>query len=266
MRNLFQFLNKNQHLVLFLLLELLALALVIQNNSFHRSAFINSTNGVTSNIYKNVNNINNYFSLKETNKMLLQENAKLRSTITYLNTENGSSIFPQHFISSQVINNSVANINNYITLDKGSIDGVKKGMGVISQNGVVGIVKETSNNFSSVLSILNSKFKTSVELKKNNHLGSLVWDGLNYRKGKVKDIPIHVKLMKGDTIVTSGYSSIFPKQIPIGTISKITTNENENFHEVEIIFIEDFKELKYVNVCHSLLKEQKIILEQKNNE
>jgi len=266
MRNLFQFLSKNQHLVLFIFLELIALALVIQNNSFHRSAFINSTNGVTSSIYKNANDIDNYFSLKETNKMLLQENAKLRSTITYLKTESNSSVFPQNFISSEVINNSVSSINNYITLDKGSIDGVVKGMGVISDNGVVGIVRETSKNFSSVMSILNSKSRISVELKKNNHLGSLVWNGVNYRKGKVNEIPIHVKLSLGDTIITSGYSSKFPKQIPIGTISKIKTNEHENFHEVEIIFIEDFKELKYVHICHSLLEQEKKTLEEKNNE
>lgn len=266
MRNLFQFLSKNQHLVLFIFLELIALALVIQNNSFHRSAFINSTNGVTSTVYKSVSDINNYFSLKETNKMLLQENAKLRSTITYHKTETNTSIFPQHFISSEVINNSVSNINNYITLDKGSIDGVEKGMGVISEKGVVGIIRETSKNFSSVMSVLNSKSRISIELKKNNHLGSLVWDGVNYRKGKVNEIPIHVQLSKGDTIVTSGYSSKFPKQIPIGTISKIKTNENENFHEVEIIFIEDFKELKYVNICNSLLEQEKTTLEKKNNE
>jgi rod shape-determining protein MreC len=266
MQNLFQFLSKNQHLLLFILLETIALSLVIQNNSFHRSAFINSTNGVTTSVYKSANNINSYFSLKETNQMLLQENAKLRSTITYLKKEEIASIFPQHFIAAEVINNSVSSINNYITLDKGSIDGVEKGMGIISENGVVGIVKETSKNFCSVMSILNSKFRISVELKKNNHLASLVWNGKNYRKGKVNEIPIHVQLSEGDTIVTSGYSTKFPKQIPIGTISKITTNENENFHKVEILFIEDFKELKYVNICHSLLEEEKTSLEEKNNE
>jgi rod shape-determining protein MreC len=266
MRNLFLFLSKNQNLVLFIILESIALSLVIQNNSFHRSAFINSTNGVTSSVFKTVSNINSYFSLKETNEMLLQENAKLRSTISFLGTENKPSEFPQHFIPSEIINNSVSSINNYITLDKGSVDGVKKGMGVISENGVVGIVKETSKNFSSVMSILNSKSRISVELKKNNHLASLIWEGENYRKGTVNEIPIHVKLFKGDTIVTSGYSSKFPKQIPIGVINKIKTRENQNFHEVEIIFIEDFKELKYVNICNSLLEKEKITLEQNNNE
>lgn len=266
MRNLFQFLNKNQHLVLFILLEFVALSLVIQNNTFHRSAFINSTNGVSSTAFKTVSNINSYFALKETNEMLLEENAKLHNTISYIGTTNRPSTFPQHFIPAEIINNTVSNINNYITLDKGSIDGVKKGMGVISENGVVGIIKETSKNFSSVMSILNSKSRISVELKKNNHLASLVWEGKNYRKGTVNEIPVHVQLFKGDTIVTSGYSSKFPKQIPVGVISKIKTNENQNFHEIEILFIEDFKELKYVNVCHSLLEKEKITLEQENNE
>jgi rod shape-determining protein MreC len=266
MQNLFQFLNKHNHLLVFILLEFIALSLIIQNNTFHRSAFINSSNGITTSFYNNASNINRYFSLRQTNEMLLIENAKLKSAITNLKKDNTTSIYPHQFIPSVVINNSVHKTNNYLTIDKGIIDGVKKGMGVISQNGIVGIVKESSKHFSSVLSILHSKSKVSVEIKKNNFLGSLEWNGFNYRKAIIKDIPTHVKVIKGDTIVTSGYSSTFPKDIPIGLINKIKTNQNENFHEIEITFLEDFKQLKYVNVCNSLLKEEKLILQQKNNE
>ena len=266
MQNLFQFLNKHNHLLLFILLEMFALALIFQNNTFHRSAFLNSSNGITSMVYEKITNINRYFSLKETNEMLLLENAKLRSTLTFIKTDSIASVFPYKFISAEVINNSVHKPNNYITIDKGRNDGVKKGMGVISSSGVVGIVKETSSHFSTILSILHSKSKVSVELKKNNFLGSLEWQGVNYRKAIIKDIPVHVDVRKGDTIITSGYSSVFPKDIAIGFISDIITNTNENFHKIGITFIQDFKSLKYVNICNSILKEEKITIEKLNNE
>ena len=141
--------------------------------------------------------------------MLLIENAKLKSLISYQNNDTISSTDPFQYISATIINNSVANANNYLTLDKGKIDGVKKGMGVISERGVIGIVKETSKRYSTVLSILHSQSKLSVAIKKNNHFGSLQWDGKSYKKARIYDIPSHVKLTIGDTIITSGFSHIF---------------------------------------------------------
>ena len=184
--------------------------------------------------------------------MLLEENATLKSLLTYQKTDSTSSTMPFHFIAARVINLSVARANNYITLDKGKADGVSKGMGVVTNKGVIGIVKEVSTHFSSIISVLHSKSKVSIVLKKNNHFGSLQWDGKNYKRAKILDIPSHVGIEIGDTIITSGFSNIFPANIALGTISKINTQEDDKFHDIKMVFLEDFKELKFVTICHSI--------------
>ena len=148
-----------------------------------------------------------------------------------------------------------------VTLNKGTLHGVKKGMGVTTHLGVIGIIKEVSDNFSSVISILHSKSKLSVILKKSNYFGTLEWDGRNYLKANLNDIPSHVKISIGDTIVTSGYSHIFQSEIPIGIISRIKTKPNKNFHEIKIKFLEDFKKIKYVNLNELVFKNELKILE-----
>ena len=266
MRNLLEFINKNNHLILFILLEIFALFLIIQNSQFHKAAFINSTNGVTANCFAIISNFKNYFSLKKTNDLLLLENAKLKSLISYQSTDSISSIDPYQYISATIINNSIAKANNYLTLDKGEVDGIRKGMGVITNKGVIGIVKETSKGYSTVLSILHSQSKVSVAIQKNNHFGSLQWDGKNYKKARIYDIPSHVDLSLGDTIITSGFSHIFPSKIKLGIINEINTKEDDKFHNIKMSFIEDLKQLRYVNVCQSLNKEEKVELENSSDE
>ena len=198
-------------------------------------------------------------------KILNCENANLKSLLSQKNSNHSiASSYPYDYLPAVVINNSVANRNNYLTLDKGSVHGVKKGMGVITPQGVIGIVKATSNHFSSVLSVLHSKSKVSVVLQKNHYFGSLEWKGNSYRKAIVKDIPSHVDLTIGDTMLTSGYSTIFPTQIPVGIISAINTKPNKNFHELELTFLEDFKKLKYVYITQSTLDTEQNILESDN--
>ena len=266
MHNLLEFINKHNHLLLFILLESFALFLIVQNSQFHKAAFLNSTNSITANSFTAISNIKNYFSLKKTNDLLLLENAKLKSLISYQNSDSIASTDPYKYISATVINNSVAKANNYLTLDKGKIDGIKKGMGVITEKGVVGIVKETSKRYSTVLSILHSQSKLSVAIKKNHHFGSLQWDGESYKKAPIHDIPSHVKLNIGDTIITSGFSHIFPSKIDLGLISEIDTKSEDKFHKIKMTFIEDLKQLRYVNVCESLFKTEKIKLEKSQDE
>jgi rod shape-determining protein MreC len=266
MRNLLELINKHNHLLLFILLESFALFLIVQNSQFHKAAFLNSTNGVTANSFAVISNIREYFSLKKTNDLLLLENTKLKSLLSYQNTDTISSTDPYQYISATIINNSVAKANNYLTLDKGEIDGIKKGMGVISEKGVIGIVKETSKRYSTVLSILHSQSKLSVAIKKNNHFGSLQWDGKSYKKARIYDIPSHVKLTIGDTVITSGFSHIFPSKIDLGLISEIDTENDDKFHNIKMTFIEDLKQLRYVNVCESLNKTEKINLEKSLDE
>lgn len=257
MRNLLEFISKNHVLLLFILLELCAFLMIVQNNHFQRAAFINSTNGITGKTFQTLNNWQNYFSLKSANEQLALENAKLQTLLSHKGSNDTiASILPKQYIPAMVINNSVAKRNNYLTLDKGKSHGVKKGMGVITSNGLIGIVKEVSEHFSSVLSVLHGKSKTSVVLQYSNYFGSLEWKGTNYQNAVVNDIPSHVDLNIGDTIISSGYSSIYPANIPIGTISEINTKPHKNFHQINIQFLEDFKQLKYVYITQGLLNKE----------
>lgn len=265
MRNLLQFISKRHVLLLFILLEFFSFLLIVQNNHFRRAAFINSTNGVTANAFSTVYHWQDYFSLKSANQELANENANLKSLLSQQNSNDSiASNYPHDYLPAVVINNSVAKRNNYLTLDKGSAHGVKKGMGVITTHGVIGIVKETSKHFSSVLSVLHSKSKVSVVLQKNHYFGSLEWKGYDYQKAIVKDIPSHVDLAIGDTVLTSGYSTIFPTQIPVGVISAVNTKPSKNFHDLELTFLEDFKQLKYVYITQSALNTEQNILETDN--
>ena len=203
--------------------------------------------------------------LKSTNEQLALENAKLQTLLSYKGINDTiASVLPKKYIPAMVINNSIAKRNNYLTLDKGTKHGVEKGMGVVTSSGVVGIIKDVSEHFSSVLSILHGKSKTSVVLQHSHYFGSLEWKGGNYQNAVVNDIPSHVQLNIGDTIISSGYSSIYPADIPIGTISRINTKSNKNFHQIDIQFLEDFKQLKYVYITEGALSIEVQELENNN--
>jgi len=170
------------------------------------------------------------------------------------------------YSTARIINNSINKQNNYITLNAGSNEGIQREMGVITKDGVVGIVASVSNNFSTVISLLNTNLKVSAKHKRTGFYGSLYWDGLNYREVILSEIPQHVNLVEGDTIVTSGYSSIFPPDIPLGTIKEFDL-KGGNFYIVKVKLLSDFKRLDYVCIIKShLAAERKIIENEKQNE
>lgn len=268
MRNLLRFILKHHFIVLFIILEFLALTFIVSNNSFQRSVFDNAFRSFKGNVYSVFDNLRHYMSLKETNRQLIEENLELRnllrkdyntSLVEFINID--SSYFPQfRFFKARVINNSTNKQHNYITLDKGAIHGVEPDMGVISANGVVGIVEDVSAHFSSVISLLNTNLNISAKIKKNSAFGPLTWDGINYRKAILKEIPYHVKIIPGDTIITSGYSSVFPEGIFIGTVSNFNV-KGGNFYEIEVELSNDFKTLSNVYLVQNALKEEQLILE-----
>jgi rod shape-determining protein MreC len=164
------------------------------------------------------------------------------------------------FVPSRVVRNSVYKQYNYLTLDHGKEDGVFKDMGVISDRGVVGIVLESSDNFATVIPIINLDFRLSVKLKSNNYAGILQWDGKTPLFAVLNEIPFHVELTDGDTIVTSGFSSIFPEGIEVGTIESFSL-EKGNFYEIEVRLSTDFQSLFHVNVIRNYQKEEQLNLE-----
>jgi rod shape-determining protein MreC len=270
MRNLLGFLSRNSFFLFFLFLEGIAALLLFQNNRFQRSEFLNSSNAASGSFYQLVNNATMYFDLAEINEQLAAENADLRRQLTGSKIE----IFGKNFIindtvyqqaynftEATVINSTVSKANNYITLNKGSFAGVEAGMGVIGPQGIIGIVKTVSTRFSSVMTVLHTQSKVSAKLKDQRYLGSLLWDGKDYQYGQLIDIPKNANVMLGDTVISSGYSSIFPTGINLATVTSIEKPEGKNFYDITVKLINDFKKIEKVYVVKNMLREEQDKLE-----
>ena len=270
MRSLLKFLLRFHFFILFLVIESFAIYLLVKYNSYHRSTFINSSNVITGNIYKGVKSLSEYFNLKQINADLNKENQQLRNRLksSYKSnkitiTEIRDSLYQQQYIAigAKVINNSVIKQNNYLTLNKGKKHGIGAEMAVVGPKGIVGIVKNVSENFASVISVLNTNLRISAKIKKNDYFGSVFWPGKDYTKVKLTEIPSHVNINIGDTIITSGYSTIFPEGELIGFISNYSEKKGGDFYEISVNLSTDFKNLTYVQVIGNLMKKEMETLE-----
>lgn len=271
MRNLIQFLSKNSVVFLFLFLEFIALLLLVQNNNYQSSKFFNSSNFLIGNLYSTVNNVNDYFNLKSVNAELAEQNARLQNqNITSFTKVFGNTVeirdtsYHQKYLytSAKVVNSSTNKSSNYITLDRGAVNGIEAGMGVISAKGVIGTVKNVSDNFCSVMSVLHEKNAVSAKIKKSGYIGSVVWELGNYREAQLKDIPNHVQLKKGDVIITSGYSLVYPEGILVGRVKDFNLPEGNNFYNITIEFSVDFRQLSHVFIVKNKQKEEQQKLEE----
>lgn len=270
MRNLLKFIIRYHFTLLFLIIESFALYITIQTNHFQRASFINSANEVSGNIYEALNSITEYLNIKEENEKLAKENIDLRrllksnyvsNTITIRSVND--SIYKQKYdyIPAKIINNSVMKQNNLLTLNKGINQGIRPDMAVINSQGVVGIVKDVSRNFAIVIPAININAHISAKIKKYGYFGTLSWNGLSYRFAQLNEIPFHVKIAKGDTLVTSGFSAVFPEGIMIGTISNFDLNEGNNFYNIEVLLSTNFISLNQVYVVSNLYKKEQNDLE-----
>lgn len=236
---------------------------------------MNSSSYAVGELYKSYNNITKYFSLAKANDILSQENAFYRSqmkdafvlnTGTFKLKEDTIRKRKYSYLAASVINNSVNKQKNFLTLDKGSIHGVKPDMGVIGPNGVVGIVKYVSENYASVISVLNTDVKISTKIKKNQFFGTLVWEGTDDNHALLNEIPIHAKIDVGDTLISSGYSTIFPEGILIGFIEKFSNEQGGNFYEIEVRLASEFRNLSHVYIINNLTKAEQKLLESRQIE
>ncbi len=273
MRGLLRLILKYHFFLLFIILESISFFLIIQNHYYQKAGFLNSANIVSGYIYAGVHSFTEYLSLKQANKELAIENVAIRNRLSRCiqkkpDKTTSKQLYHQHYvyIPARVINNSVNRQNNHLTLNKGSKYNIKPGMAVISANGIVGIVKNVSNNFSSVISVLNTNLRVSAKIKKNAYYGSLAWDGTDYSKALLNEIPFHVNISVGDTIITSGYSAIFPEGILIGTISEFDVKQGDNFYDISVNLSTNFKNLSYVYIIRNFLKKEQINLEHKTTE
>jgi rod shape-determining protein MreC len=268
MRTLLRFFQKYSNLMLFLLLEIIAVAIMIQRSSYQRSKILGLNRQITGYIYSSVDGAREYFSLKEANEKLAKENLDLRNRLdlasSLLDSANVSTEikgeYHYYFISSRIVHNSTYKQYNYLTLDKGKKQGVFRDMGVISDQGLVGIVLESSANFATVIPVINRDFRLSAKIKSNNYSGILQWDGSSPRFAMLTEIPFHVELMVGDTILTSGFSSIFPEGIEVGRIESFSL-ERGNFYDIRVELFTDFQRIYHVNVIRNYRQEEQLNLE-----
>jgi rod shape-determining protein MreC len=276
MQQIFNFIFKNSYRMLFLLLMVTAISLTIQSHSYHKSKVISSANFLTGGVYKQINNVNEYFNLRTKNEELALENARLKSIlfnrkdtlkVPLLDTIKG--VKKTDLIVAKVIHNSYSAQVNFLTLDSGAKNGIRPEMGVINSLGIVGIVENVSPNYATVLSILNTESPINAKIKKSNHIGSLIWNGKNTGFVQLIDVPRLASVRKGDTIVTGGQSTIFPENINIGTIEKIYTDDQTNYYTLDVRLFNDMTSLGHVYIIRNRDRQEILTLEkktQKNNE
>jgi rod shape-determining protein MreC len=270
MRNLLIFITKYNAFFLFLIFEITSLIIYVKYNSFQKASFINSTNQVTGNLYAQSNELKGYLSLKDVNDRLAKENAYLRNQLQsskYVDTvakhKITDTIYKQQYeyIEAQVINNSINKRNNYITIRRGSRDGVAKGMGVISGNGVVGKVAFVGEHLSIVQSLLHKDSRFSAMLATNKEIGYLEWgDDMDPHKALLVDVSNNAQPKIGEMVVTSELS-LFPAGVPLGKVSKLKAKGGGFFLNMEVMLAVDFSKLDYVYVVINKLATEQTALE-----
>jgi rod shape-determining protein MreC len=269
MERIVLFLYQYRAFFTFLVLELFCSWLIIENNQYQGAHFFNSANSFVARVNGFSQGAREYFSLREINRMLAEENTSLRKSLEQqkqgLDNQYGadSAIIKRFdFVSAKVVNNSTDRFTNFITINKGKNDGLKSGMAVISPQGVVGKVKMTSQHFSVVSSMLNIDIMVSGVMKRTGYFGTIQWDGTDPDYINFNFIPRHVEPIVGDSIITSGYSGIFPEGILIGTISNIERAKEAPFYDLKVKLAQDFRKLTYVSVVKSNLLPELDSLEQ----
>ncbi len=265
MYQLIHFLRKYRFFLFFLLLETIALSLVINNHSFHRSKFVSSANAVTGGIYNKTSAISNYFQLNRENANLCRENTLLHNQVEELKSSLDSvskykfvdktQYYQQYlYLSGRIQKNQYSKANNFLTINLGKKDNIQKEMAVINNKGVIGITEKVSNNYARVQSILNSRSSISAKLKKDNQMGNLQWDGKDYNIVQLLGLPRQADIQKGDTIITSGNSAIFTEGIPIGTAIKVQGGETSVNRVVHVKLFNDMSNLKNIYVIKNFDK------------
>ncbi|NLX67698.1 MAG: rod shape-determining protein MreC [Bacteroidales bacterium] len=279
MRNLFNFIIRNSHWLLAVLLVAFSFYLVFTYNPYQRSVYLTSANNVTGWFYSLSKDVASFFHLKKNNQFLLERSAELEREILVLNeriailtaadsaevkafvNDSISSHSQFDFIPAEVVNLSFSGANNFITINKGSRQGVRPDMGVISANGgVVGVVVSVASRFSVVIPVINPKFRLSAKLKNSENYGSISWDGTNIRDAQLQELPKHEAFHKGDTVLTS-FSRIFPKNVIIGFVDSEGRSKDDNFNTFNIQLATNFYRLQNVLVINDTYYEEQKQLE-----
>ena len=269
MKEIIKLILKYHFTIIFILLEIVSFSLIIRHNEYQRAIFSESASILFGNISAIATDVKNYFRLKETNESLANENILLKNRLEQYELSRDTivqgtfmqdSIPVYEYIGAKLVNATFNRTKNYLTLDRGLKNGIWKEMGVCSPDGIVGLVQDLSGQFAIVITLINVDSRISAKIKKNSYYGSLQWDGVDYRYSYLNDIPYHVEVNEGDTIVTSGLSKIFPEGITVGYVESVD-KETANFLKIKVRLDVDFKRLDYVYVILNNKKNEQTGLE-----
>lgn len=277
MRNIFLFIRRYFNFLFFLVLQIFALSFLFRYNKFHEAAFMGIANELTGRVSSRYSNVQYYFHLKKTNESLAAQNEELlnnlgtnfqgpdslETVITDTANRDTSGAYRRYvWRRARVVNNSVSLQNNYITIHRGENQGVRKDMGVVGAEGIVGMVVNTSENFAVVMTMLNRQSSVSARLKKSGEIGKVLWDGVSPLNVTMVNIPKSAQVAPGDSIVTSGYSLSFPPDILIGTVTKVVEDKTSNFYSLMIKPSTNFFNVEYVIVVENLQRDEQKKLEE----
>lgn len=276
MNNLFQVFSRFSGSILFFILEFISFFLIITFNNDQQKVYLQNTANFTGYVQKKITNTKRLFSLYDEIEALKLENVGLRQQLDNANYtlqfdsltkwNEDSSLQVYNFIPANIVSKNFSGINNTLIIDKGSQQGIRKHMGVISDNGPIGVITAISKHYSRVMCLQHPQAAISATIKNNNYFGTLVWDSDDYAQAKLKDIPIHVPINKNDTILTSGYSNIFPKDILIGTIEKIVKPKGSGFYDINVQLNANVLKLSNVYIVQNLMSEEINQLKQEESE
>ena len=249
MQSLLKILLRYSNFLVFIALEVAAFLLISLNNAAPRSSLLSTANEVVAWQHEVVSTVNSYFSLRHQNDLLAAENADLRNQICAMDSvENGYAL---HYVDAKVVQMTTDELHNYITINRGSKDGVMRGQGVRNSEGVVGIVRTVGRNYSVVLPVINTRMNLSCRFAKNDYIGTLQWDGKDSRFASLADVAAHMVVNTGDTIVTSGLSPVFPEGVPVGIVESSQLKEGDSYYTIRVRLHTNFKRLKYVEVVQN---------------
>jgi rod shape-determining protein MreC len=276
LKNIFLFIQRNFTFLSFLLLEIACIVLLSNSSKTHQVFFSAASNEITGKFDKQYNNWRYYFSLKETNEQLVTENARLRnllpanfqaidsskkSLVDSTIKDSTGKVRKYTLFPAKVIGNTVTLQTNYLTLERGRLQGVKKGMAVISTAGIVGVVVTVSENNAKVMSLLHRNSRVSAMLKKDNIAGSIEWDGEDPNYLLLKNIPKSAKVVKGDSVLTSTYSANFPSHLMVGTVNSVVADPSSNFYTLKIKTATNFFSIQYVYLVENLRYAEQVAIE-----
>lgn len=262
----FALLQRFGHVALFIICELIAFILIVNFNQKQKDIFIHSSSLFSGSILKKSAQVGDYLSLEKSNQDLLNENARLLKEIISMPRQQisipDSNEFGYEVIPAYIINNSIGSQRNHFTIDKGTADGILPSMGVVTLDGIAGIVKSTSKNYATILSLLNLDIRVSASLEDEDFFGTITWDGLSFNQLKLVGIPTHAPVKLGDKIVTNGFSTIFPKGLEIGEIENFDISKNGALYDISVKSSIDFSSIGHVYVLKGNFAKEIISLEE----